>query len=75
MYIEDKSLNDKHAEIKFMEGSTYIFKDCNSDSGKSANCSLLSGSWTKINELDLYKESRDRNYMVGPYLFVIEESK
>ena len=33
MYIESASLSEKHSEIKFVDNSKYLLKDCNSESG------------------------------------------
>jgi pSer/pThr/pTyr-binding forkhead associated (FHA) protein len=33
MYIESANLSDKHAEIKFVNNSKYMLKDCESETG------------------------------------------
>lgn len=33
MYIESANLSDRHAEIKFVNNSKYILKDCGSETG------------------------------------------
>lgn len=33
MYIETAGLSDRHAEIKFVENSKYVLRDCDSESG------------------------------------------
>jgi hypothetical protein len=49
MYIESAELSERHAEIKFVENSKYILRDCGSETG----------TWVRVRELDLYEESRD----------------
>ena len=65
MYIESADLSEKHVEIKFIDNCKYLLKDCGSENG----------TWVRIKELDLYKESRTRVYKVKDYMFTIEESK
>lgn len=33
MYVESADLNERHAEIKFVDNSKYLLHDCNSDTG------------------------------------------
>lgn len=66
MYIESADLSEKHAEIKFVENSKYVLKDCGSEGG----------TWVRISkDCDLYQQSRRRVFKVCDYQFVIEESK
>jgi pSer/pThr/pTyr-binding forkhead associated (FHA) protein len=55
MYIESAELSEKHAEIKFVENSKYILRDCGSETG----------TWVRIRETDLYDEHRERIFKVG----------
>ncbi len=55
MYIESAELSERHAEIKFLEGSKYILRDCGSETG----------TWVWIREINLYEEPRNRIYKVN----------
>jgi hypothetical protein len=33
MYIESANLSDRHSEIKFVNNSKYMLKDCGSETG------------------------------------------
>jgi len=64
MYIESAELSERHAEIKFVDESRYILRDCGSETG----------TWVRVRELDLYEESRTRIFKSGPYQFIFKES-
>lgn len=51
MYIEGGDLDEEHAEIKFENDYQYVLRDTHSSSG----------TWVKINEIDLYQNS-DRTF-------------
>ena len=55
MYIEQAELSERHAEIKFVENSRYILRDCGSETG----------TWVRVKELDLYGELRNRVFKAG----------
>lgn len=65
MYIESANLAEKHAEIKFVENSRYVLKDCGSETG----------TWVRLTDRDLYQMERKTIYKVKDYQFVIEEGK
>jgi hypothetical protein len=66
MYIESAELSEKHAEIKFIDNTKYVLRDCGSEGG----------TWVRINrEVDLYSQNRRRVYKVQDYHFVIEEAQ
>jgi FHA domain len=64
MYIESAELSEWHAEIKFVDNSRYLLRDCGSESG----------TWVRVKELDLYQEMRNRVFKAGQYQFIFEES-
>ena len=64
MYIESAELSEKHVEIKFVDNSKYLLRDCGSENG----------TWVRVKEMDLYQENRKRIYKVKDYIFTIEES-
>ena len=75
MYIESNNLSEKHAEIKFVDNSKYMLKDCNSETGTwtrigkpgetKERVSELGGS--SISGIDLYQENRLRMFKAGQY--------
>ena len=83
MYIETPCLSPKHAEIKFVDNCKYLLRDCNSltgtwtrvghpgDSKEFMQTSGFAGSC--IGDIDLYHESRLRNYKAGDYQFTVVE--
>lgn len=76
MYIETSCLSARHAEIKF-EGTKYLLKDCNSDSGTwvrvgnpcdSKEFSQSTGfTGVSFGDIDLYKESKLRMFRAGSH--------
>ena len=84
MYIENSSLSPQHAEVKF-DGSKYLLKDCNSESGTwvrigtpcdSKEFSQSSGfTGVSFGDIDLYKEPRLRMYRAGNHQFRVKETE
>jgi len=79
MYIESANLSEKHAEIKFVDNSKYLLRDCNSETGtwmrigQPGQTSEGCASGHAGSGIDLYQESRLRMYKVGDHHFHIEE--
>jgi len=73
MYIESNDLSEKHAEIKFVDNSKYILKDCNSETGSWTRIGTPGETKERVGEfggsgisgIDLYQESRLRMYKAG----------
>lgn len=75
MYIESNELSEKHCEIKFVDNSKYMLKDCNSETGTWTRIGSPGESKERINDfasssvsgIDLYQENRFRMYKAGQY--------
>jgi len=72
MNIEDTELDERHAEIKFLNNSQYVLSDLDSQGG----------TWVRVNKVllakfhcnfavDLYSEDRKRVFKVQNHQFII----